>query len=922
MPNPDVHQHLGAARGNILRIILSLIFAAVFYSGVIKSGGAKHIDAKWLFVAGKCWVQGVSPYNLDEFNRVWSQNLEAPPHAAYFYPPTSAIFFAPLGFFAWPAAAKAYMAMNIAALAAIALGLWKIASVSSRWKNGAFWPILLGVGFSISISGAPAVIFTGQTSLLAALGLVLLLAGVTLNHNILILLGVIAASIKPQLSLLPILSLILFDSKHRKAIVISCAASLLSLALLFLDTPSQIIPHLRQTLGLWGNLPENFPNHLIGLSAILHHLGVPDAVIPACRNIAFVLAAFSLILLFIKLRKNTDVADQLGSIYAISLAAAALIMPLHEYDTVIYMPIFVILVCRYPKAALGLLPISLILWRPAIIQKIAGILHLQIPLYPTIGLCSLLILVGLLAAFLHEQKMISERLKTVSLLAIPIVLLLISGTAFLRQQSVWVDETTQLTGLTMNPVECIKWLSGKPMHLLVPDDRMPPLSYLVGWTWSRVFGLSENTMRAFGLCCGVGAVFFTFMAAKRIGGAAAALAASLILAVSPNIITFTVEIRAYPLFLLLSSIAIFCIIGALSSKTPAQYKRWIILSALFLALTCYTHFFGVIFTLAALGALFVENKIHKRSPGILILMTIAGALSMAGLIPFIFSAIKVSGPADGEPAGLKPFLSLFIRLITHPSVGVVPVLVAIAMLGALVLLIVSLRRSENRPIVYTLMGIGGLAIVFLLIASFVVSKFNVAAAHYNIYLAPVIAIVLGMAITSSQPLGRKLAGVGLLLLLIPNAFGAKNLMLHGELFSHGPQKRVFRVIDRLGPGKTALIYESPAKVAFHLSFPVRWRYNDQILQLDADPQGTQFAIKHPNDRPVESIDTFKYLLVIRDQHCETRELTRFYKQTHPGFQNKPTTVNLVQSGNWKKIDHFILPGFNAADVDLLEKTAP
>jgi hypothetical protein len=40
------------------------------------------------------------------------------------------------------------------------------------------------------------------------------------------------------------------------------------------------------------------------------------------------------------------------------------------------------------------------------------------------------------------------------------LVLAVLASSFLPQQSLWVDETTQLRGMTLDPVELVRWLCG------------------------------------------------------------------------------------------------------------------------------------------------------------------------------------------------------------------------------------------------------------------------------------------------------------------------------------------------------------------------------------------------------------------------------------------------------------------------------
>src|SRR4051794_10429387 len=73
---------------------------------------------------------------------------------------------------------------------------------------------------------------------------------------------------------------------------------------------------------------------------------------------------------------------------------------------------------------------------------------------------------------------------------------LVAAALFLPHQTLWIDETTQLSGLTLSPVEVVRWLMHPATHDFgVPGDRMPFLSYWLGWAWSRLFGLGETSLR-------------------------------------------------------------------------------------------------------------------------------------------------------------------------------------------------------------------------------------------------------------------------------------------------------------------------------------------------------------------------------------------------------------------------------------------
>ncbi len=60
---------------------------------------------------------------------------------------------------------------------------------------------------------------------------------------------------------------------------------------------------------------------------------------------------------------------------------------------------------------------------------------------------------------------------------------------FMAVQVIHVDETTQLSGASIPPVEMLRWLAGEnPDRFGVPSDRTPPLFYLLHQVWTPLFG--------------------------------------------------------------------------------------------------------------------------------------------------------------------------------------------------------------------------------------------------------------------------------------------------------------------------------------------------------------------------------------------------------------------------------------------------
>jgi hypothetical protein len=79
-----------------------------------------------------------------------------------------------------------------------------------------------------------------------------------------------------------------------------------------------------------------------------------------------------------------------------------------------------------------------------------------------------------------------------------ILIVVFTATAiiFSFEQNLWVDESTQLSGLSLSFVEMYLWLGGMMINpFSVPADRMPILSYYLGALWGGIFSFDVLVMR-------------------------------------------------------------------------------------------------------------------------------------------------------------------------------------------------------------------------------------------------------------------------------------------------------------------------------------------------------------------------------------------------------------------------------------------
>jgi hypothetical protein len=165
----------------------------------------------------------------------------------------------------------------------------------------------------------------------------------------------------------------------------------------------------------------------------------------------------------------------------------------------------------------------------------------------------------------------------------------IAGTALrfatLGQQSFDEDETVTV------------WLVHLPfakMLSTIPHtESTPPLFYVLAWPWSRVFGSGAVGIRSLSAVIGVAVIPVCYLAARQLGSRRAGAITAVLAAVSPALIWYSQEARAYELLILTSAGALLFFARALQrlragAARPVDLGLW----ALLASLSVTTHYFA------------------------------------------------------------------------------------------------------------------------------------------------------------------------------------------------------------------------------------------------------------------------------------------------------------------------------------------
>jgi mannosyltransferase len=153
------------------------------------------------------------------------------------------------------------------------------------------------------------------------------------------------------------------------------------------------------------------------------------------------------------------------------------------------------------------------------------------------------------------------------------------------------------------------------------SESTPPLYYLLAWLWSRLFGTSEVGLRSLSALAGTASIAVVYLGAvslplpRRTG-----LIAAAIVAVSPVLIWFSQDARAYALVFLLTALSFLFFARARRNRSRRDLAWWAVFSALAIA----SHYFAG-FVVLPEAALLLLGAANRRRVGVAIVAVAAAA---------------------------------------------------------------------------------------------------------------------------------------------------------------------------------------------------------------------------------------------------------------------------------------------------------
>lgn len=256
--------------------------------------------------------------------------------------------------------------------------------------------------------------------------------------------------------------------------------------------------------------------------------------------------------------------------------------------------------------------------------------------------------------------------------------------ATLGSQSYWLDEATT--------VHDISFSLGGLLHQVHVNETTPPLYFIVVWLWAKVFGTGEVALRSFSALCGIGLIPVAYLCGRELVSRAAGLVAALLVALSPFMIWYSQEARAYALFALLSGLSFLFFAKAWRRTTRANLIWW----SVFSALAILTHFFAGF--LVAAEAILLLYRARSRA-----------VLAASGAVAVVQLAVLPMAIGDtSHPLGWIQAFPLSVRIKQVPvdfalstlyqSSLVTQGLLGAAVVGAIALALLAFgaERSQRR----------------------------------------------------------------------------------------------------------------------------------------------------------------------------------------------------------------------------------
>lgn len=530
-----------------------------------------------------------------------------------------------------------------------------------------------------------------------------------------------------------------------------------------------------------------------------------------------------------------------------------------------------------------------------------------------------------------------------AIVAVLLAALAIELYVFAHVQDVWLDESTQLSGITLDFREMLRWLAGAdPDRLAIPGDRMPPFSYLLDWLWLRFYGPSEIGFRLFHSALVIAGLSWLATVSWRELGRSATIVSLGFLVLSPKLVQTGVEIRAYPAFFAITCAQTAVFIQLVARPTKIDLKLLTAFAAICLV-AIYTHFYGLVSSCAFFLALGIAFLGCFTALAKILAALVVVAVGSLRLVPFVFAATQVAlfvpatatVPEITSETGIVRYLTYLLKLVGD-SANMVSTLASIlffcgviALLAASIFAAVLRLKNRNLKPFDWLIAVVASGVFATFLASVLVRTFNPLTGTYSLWLLVPLSLLIGVGATSATGFrlwdgaGRKVA---LGALITGAAISTYSFFVHAPMFVHGPQRFVGALYDTAA-GPKAIVYEAGA--AWGWSYiPLQYTHNGEVVQYrTADDgnglvrvgrRGTEATV--PQEIEV-TVAPYQVLLLTDIRLRSYRDLRQCQNQPSAcrDFPSGAIERALIRTGTWRKVGKQRSFGLYDCQVTILER---
>jgi uncharacterized membrane protein len=321
--------------------------------------------------------------------------------------------------------------------------------------------------------------------------------------------------------------------------------------------------------------------------------------------------------------------------------------------------------------------------------------------------------------------------------------------AMLGSQSFWVDEAQAANELRMS--------FGSMLHSLSILEPNPPLFFVSGWVWVKIFGASEVGLRSLSALAGTALIPVTYLCGRELVSKRAGLLAAGLAAINPFMIWYSQEAREYMLLALWSGTSLLFFARWMRSRA----RRDLILWTAFSALALLTNYYGLLLVASeALWLLWLE-----RNRATVAAVALLAALQ-AALLPHFFNFTSQDW-IGAFPLAIRikqvpvTFAMASLYQTSLVNYGLIAAAVLVAALIVLLVLGSGSRQLRGAGIAAAL---GGIVVLAPLVLAVLGRDYYIARALIPAWVP--LAIVIGAACTIPAGRGRGVALGGAALALV------------------------------------------------------------------------------------------------------------------------------------------------------------